>query len=54
MNRISKSKLSQEKYLVTHNGYFRLATKVLLGMGTTDAKLHFCHGISEKSKDKTF
>ena len=39
---------------MTQSGYLRLTTKVLFSMGTKYAKLHFCHGISEHSKDKIF
>ena len=41
-----------EKYWVTHIGYFRLATTVALGMGITDGKLLYCHGVTEGNKDK--
>ena len=47
-----QSDLVLEKYWVTHSSYFRLATTVALGMGITDGKLLFCHGISEESVDK--
>ena len=43
---------SLDKYWVTQSGYFIPATTVALGMGTTDAKLLLCHGISEQSRDK--
>ena len=46
-NRMRKSDLAIEKYLVTQSGYFRLVTTVALGMGITDGKILFCHGISE-------
>ena len=41
-----------DKYWVTQSGYFILATTVALGMGITDAKLLFCHGISDQSRDR--
>ena len=47
-----QSDLSLEKYWVTHSGYFRLATTVALGMGITDGKLLYCHGVAEGNKDK--
>ena len=34
-----ESDLELDKYVVTHSGYFRLATTVALGMGITDGKL---------------
>ena len=49
----SKSDVALEKYWATQSVYFRLSTTVELGMGITDGKLLFCHGISEKIKDKT-
>ena len=50
-NRIHKSDLALDKYWVTQNGYFRLATTVKLGMGNTDGSILFCHGVSEGSVD---
>ena len=47
-----KSDLTLDKYWVAQSGYFRLATKVGFGMGITDGKLLFCHGISEVNVDK--
>ena len=44
--------LSLEKYWVTQSGYFRLATAVALGMGITDGKLLYFHGVIEGNKDK--
>ena len=41
-----------EKYWVTQSGYFRLATTVALGMGITDGKLLYCHGVEEGNEDK--
>ena len=35
-----------DKYRVTQSGYFRLATTVALGMGITDGKLLYCHGVA--------
>ena len=52
-NRMRQFELVLYKYWVTQSGYFRLVTTVALGMGLTDGNLLFCHGISEKSKDKT-
>ena len=40
-----------EKYWLTQSGYFRLATTVALGMGITDGKLLYCHGVAEGKKD---
>ena len=48
------SDLSLEKYWVTQSGYFILATTVALGMGITDEKLLYCHGVSEVNVDKKF
>ena len=41
-----------DKYLVTHIGYFRLATTVALGVGIIDGKLLYCHGVSEGNTDR--
>ena len=41
-----------DKYGVTYNGYFRLATTVVLGMGITYGKLLYCHGVTEVNVDK--
>ena len=41
-----------KKYRVTQSGYFRLATTVALGIGITDEKLLYCHGVAEGNKDK--
>ena len=49
-----QSNLVIEKYWVTHSGYLRLVTTVELGMGITDGRILFCHGISEKSVEKKF
>ena len=46
-----KSDLALDKYWVTQSGYFRLAITVALGVGITDGKLLFCHGISEQIMD---
>ena len=51
-NRMRQSDLSLEKYWVTQSGYFRLATTVALGMGITDGKLLYCHGVAEGNEDK--
>ena len=47
-----QSDLSLEKYWVTQSGYFRLTTTVALGMGITDGKLPYCHGVAEGNEDK--
>ena len=47
-----QSDISLEKYWVTQSGYFRLATTVALGMGITDGKLLYCHGVAEGNNDK--
>ena len=49
-----KYDLVLDKYWVTKSGYFRLATKVALGMGITDGKLLYCHGVSEVNMDRKF
>ena len=41
-----KNKISPEIYGATYSGYFKLATKLELGMGITDENLSLCHGIS--------
>ena len=51
---MQQSDIVPEKYWVTQIAYFRLATKVELGMGITDGKLLFCHIISEESVNKKF
>ena len=51
-NRMHKSELSLEKYGVTQCSYIRLDTTVALGMGITEGKLLFYHGISNGSKNK--
>ena len=43
---------SVDKYWLTQSGYFRLANKMVLGVGIKDTKLLFCHGISEINKYK--
>ena len=47
-----QSDLSLDKYWVSQSGYFRLVTNVALGMGITDGKLLYCHGVAEGNKDK--
>ena len=37
---------------MTQNGYFRLANKVALGMGTSDGTLIFCYVISAEITEK--
>ena len=49
-----QSDLSLEKYWVTQSGYFRIATTVALGMGITDGKLLYCHGVAEGNEEKNF
>ena len=49
---MSQYDLLLEKYWVTKSGYFRLATTVALGMGITDGKLLYCHGVAEGNEDK--
>ena len=44
--------LSLDKYWVTHHGYFILATIFSLGMGITNEKLIFYHGVSKVNVDK--
>ena len=51
-NRMRQSDLFLEKYWLTQSGYFRLATTVALGMGITDGKLLYCHGVAEGNEDK--
>ena len=38
-NSMQQDDLALDKHWVTQSGYFRLATKVALGMGITDGKL---------------
>ena len=51
-NMMRQSDLSLEKYWVIQSGDFRRATTVALGMGITDGKLLYCHGVAEENKDK--
>ena len=37
---------------MTQSGYFSFATKVALGVGIIDGKILFCHGISDRTKEK--
>ena len=37
---------------MTQSGYIRLLTSVEFGMGISDTKLLFCHGITEQSRKK--
>ena len=46
------SDLALEEYWVTQSGYFRLANELALGMGITDGKLLYCHGVTEGFLDK--
>ena len=52
-NRMRHSDTALEKYWVTQSVYFRLATNMALGMGITDGKLPYCHGVAERNMDKT-
>ena len=51
-NRMRQSDIALDKYWVTQSGYFILATTVELGMGITDGKLIYCHGVSEGNVDR--
>ena len=51
-NIMQQSILALEKYWVAHSGYFIFVTTVALGMGITDGKIIFYHGISEGSMEK--
>ena len=51
-NSMWQSDLAIDKYWATQSVHFRLATKVVLGMGITEGKILFCHDISEESVDK--
>ena len=51
-NRMWQSDIALYKYWVTQSGYFRLATTLALGMGITDGKLLYCHGVSEGNRDR--
>ena len=42
-----QSDLDLEKYWVSQSGYFILVTSVTLGVGITDGKLLYCHGVTE-------
>ena len=46
------SDLALDKYWVTQSGYSRLATTVTLGMGISDGKLLYCHGVAEGNEEK--
>ena len=41
-----------EKYWLSQRGYFRLETKVALGMGIAYGKLLYCHGVAEGKLEK--
>ena len=41
-----------EKYWMKQSGYFIITTTVALGLGITDGKLLYYHGVSEESVDK--
>ena len=47
-----QSDIALEKYWLTQSGYFRLETTVKLGMGITDEKILYCHGVAEVNVDK--
>ena len=51
--RMRHSGVALEKYLATQSVYFKFSNSVELGVGITDGKLLFYHGISYQSKDKT-
>ena len=51
-NRMLQYDIELEKYWVTQSVYFILATTVALGMGITDGKLLYCHGVAEGNMDK--
>ena len=51
-NRMRQSDLDLDKYWVTQSGYYRLETTVVLGMGITDGKLLYCHGVAEGNYDR--
>ena len=51
-NNMWKYDLALETNWVTQRRYFRLVTKVTLGMGITDENSLFQYGISEKSREK--
>ena len=51
-NRMGQSDISLEKYWVTKSVYFRLATTLALGIGTTYGNLIYCHGFTEGNVDK--
>ena len=53
-NSMSQSDLALEKHWVTHGGYFRLATTVVLCIGITDGNLLYRNGVSEGNVDKQF
>ena len=44
-NRIRQYDLVLEIYFMNQSGYFRLATKLELGMGILDGNLQLCHGV---------
>ena len=48
---IRKSEISLQKYWVKHSGYFRIVTRVVLGMGITYGKLQLCRDISGKRRE---
>ena len=48
-----QSDIALDKYWVTQSDYFRLVTKLELGMGITYGKLLLCHENSDQSNHKT-
>ena len=50
-NNMSQYYLEIDKYWVENSGYFRLTTKLELGMGITYGNLLFYNGVVEKSRD---
>ena len=50
-NRMRQYDVALEKYWAIQSVYFRLTTKVELGMGITDGEILLCHGISDQNKN---
>ena len=51
-NRVRQYDLALDKYWVTHSGYFRFATTVVLGIGITDWELLHYLGVAEGNVEK--
>ena len=51
-NWMCKSDLVLDKCWMTHGVFFRLTTKLVLGMSIAEGKLLLYHGISEKRREK--